>query len=292
VKAELLWDCRCALGEGVVWNEADRSLYFVDIDAQQVLACDADGGAQRRWAMPEPIGWLLPRRGGGWVGGFARGVANLSLQGGGVSDIEWLHRLHDDGSPLRLNDGKADAAGRAWFGSMHRSDHASGQGVLYRWRAGAAPEVVDRGYGVTNGPTFSVDGGTMYHTDTVKRCIYAFDVSADGALSNKRVWCGFGRGEGFPDGMTTDADGAVWVAHWGGARITRRDAGGAVVQTIDVHAPQVTNVAFGGPGLRDLFISTARTGLDAAALSSAPHAGALFVLRDAGRGLAPNPFNA
>jgi xylono-1,5-lactonase len=116
-------------------------------------------------------------------------------------------------------------------------------------------------------------------------------VSDGGELSNKRVWCRFQTGEGFPDGMTTDAEGHVWVAHWGGARVTQRDASGAVVRTVDVDAPHVTNVAFGGPRFSDLFITTARDGLDAAALAASPLSGALFVLRDAGRGVAAASFD-
>jgi len=291
-QAQLLWDCRCELGEGTVWQADDQSIYFVDIKKREVLACTPATGRQRRWAVPHPVGWLVPRRVGGWLAGFDQGVAALHLHDDGGTAFEWLHRLHDAGSPLRLNDAKADTQGRLWFGSMNDIDMSKRDGVFYRLDRASAnaavpvPVPVDSGYGVTNGPTFSADGRTLYHTDSVAATIYAFDVSADGGLSNKRVWCRFAAGEGFPDGMTADAEGFVWVAHWGGARVTRRDASGSIVLTIHVDAPQVTNVAFGGADLSDLFITSARTGLDAAALEASPHAGALFVLPGAGRGRA------
>jgi len=291
VQAQVLWDCGCQLGEGTVWHAADASIYFVDIKGREVLACTPATGRQRRWTVPYMVGWLVPRRSGGWLAGFDQGVAALSLFEDGGTTFEWLHRLHDTGSPMRLNDAKADTQGRLWFGSMNDVDTSQGQGVLYRLTGAALPLPVDRGYGVSNGPTFSADGNTLYHTDSVAATIYAFDVSQAGELSNKRVWCRFQPDEGYPDGMTTDAEGHVWVAHWGGARITRSDTSGAVLRTVGVDAPHVTNVAFGGPHFCDLFITTARDGLDAAALAASPLSGALFMLRGAGRGVAPERFD-
>lgn len=293
-QAALLWDCRCRLGEGAVWNQADASIYFVDIKGREVLAFTPSNGLERRWAVPQMVGWLVPRQSGGWLAGFQTGIVSLELGADGLSRFEPLHLLHDAASPLRLNDAKADARGRLWFGSMNATDETLPHGVFYRLDAASMPEPVDHGYAVTNGPTFSVDGRTLYHTDSVARTIYAFDVDdaaeGGGALSNKRVWLRFDETEGWPDGMTTDAEGCIWVAHWRGARVTRRDEKGREIGRIDVAAPQVTNVAFGGDGFRDLYITTARTGLDAAALVAAPHAGGLFVAGGAGRGMAPGSF--
>ena len=287
-QAELVWDSRCRLGEGTVWNVADASLYFVDIKGREVLAFTPASGAQRRWAMPQMIGWLVPCEGGGWMAGFQRGVAALQLEP--KVRIEWLHRLHDEASPMRLNDAKADAQGRLWFGSMNNADETRPDGKFYRWSAGSAPVQVDAGYCVTNGPTFGAHGRSLYHTDSVARTIYAYDLSASGELSAKRTWVKFGVDEGYPDGMTTDASGNVWVAHWAGSRVTQRDAAGQVIRTIQVAAPQVTNVAFGGPQFTDLYITTARAGADDAALATAPHSGGLFVARGVGQGVMPHRF--
>lgn len=289
-RAGLAWDSRCQLGEGTVWHVAEQTLYFVDIHGCEVLAFTPATGLQRRWSLPQRVGWLVPRRAGGWVAGLQQGVVALDLGLEGRSDIEWQHVLHAEGSPMRLNDGKADAQGRLWFGSMHNRMEPPPQGRLYRWQAGGAPEVVDGGYGVANGPAISPDGSRLYHTDSPTRTVYVFDLSPDGRVSNKRVWLQFAQEEGFPDGMTCDADGCVWIAHWGGARVTQRDAGGRELQRIEVPAAQVSNVAFGGPQATDLYISTARTGMDASALAGSPLAGGLFVVPDAGRGLAPHAF--
>lgn len=289
MRAELLWDCRCRLGEGTVWNEADASLYFVDVLGREVLAFTPGTGRQRRWAMPQRIGWLLPRRGGGWVAGLQSGIAALRLEP--EVTIEWLHRLHPVDSTMRLNDAKVDAQGRLWFGSLNHRNEASPDGRLYRWTAGGLPVEVDAGYHVANGPTFSLDGRTVYHTDSVRSTVYAYDWREDGTLSPRRPWLCFGPGEGYPDGMTTDAEGHLWIAHWDGARITQRDgASGRVLQTIALPVPRVTDVVFGGTDGADLFISSARAGLDAGALARAPRSGSLFVVRGAARGLPAHAF--
>lgn len=287
--AELLWDCRCRLGEGTVWNGADASLYFVDVLGCEVLAFTPGTGRQRRWSMPQRIGWLLPRRGGGWIAGFQSGLAALTLEP--EVSVQWLHRLHAVDSTMRLNDAKVDAEGRLWFGTLNHRHEAAPDGRFYRWTAGSVPVEVDAGYHVTNGPTFSLDGRTVFHTDSVRATVYAYDWREDGTLSPRRPWLTFGPGEGYPDGMTTDAGGQLWIAHWDGARVTQRDAGsGRVLRTIELPVPRVTDVVFGGADGCDLFISSARAGLDAAALQRAPLSGSLFVVRGAGRGLPASAF--
>jgi xylono-1,5-lactonase len=288
VHAELLWDCRCRLGEGAVWNAADASLYFVDVLGREVLAITPGTGAQRRWPMPQRIGWVVPRAAGGWIAGFQSGVAAVRLEP--EVRIEWLHRIHDEGSPMRLNDAKVDAAGRLWFGSMNHGNEAPPDGRFYRWAAGTPPVEVDAGYRVTNGPTFSADGRTLLHTDSVLATVFAYDLAADGTLSGRRAWVNFGADEGYPDGMTTDAAGRIWIAHWGGARVTQRDASGRVLRTIALPVPNVTTVAFGGDRFADLYVTSARAGLDAAALEDSPISGGLFVVRGAGPGTPPDAF--
>jgi xylono-1,5-lactonase len=287
-EVECAWPLACRLGEGLVWDEAKQSIFFVDIQGPAVHAYTPAKNAQRSWPMPEMVGWLVPRASGDWIAGFKSGVAALKL--GQPSKIEWLHRLHKPNSPMRLNDAKADAQGRLWFGTMNGEDESQPVGQFHRLGADGQVATVDRGYCVTNGPTFSLDGRTIFHTDSPLRTIYAFDVSPDGELSNKRVWVKFADEEGYPDGMTTDADGHVWVAHWAGSRVTQRDASGKVLQTIALPVPHVTNVAFGGPDLSDLYITSARKGLSAQQLAAAPLSGGLFCARGAGRGRLPGVY--
>ena len=285
---ERVWDCACRLGEGAVWNPADASLYFVDIKGREVLAYTPADGAQRRWPMPQKVGWILPRAMGGWIAGLESGIAAVQLEA--TPRIEWLHRLHPQGSPMRLNDAAVDAHGRLWFGTMNNRDESRPDGVFYRLDPGGVPVEVDAAYHVTNGPAFGADGRTLWHTDSVLATVYAYDVDPEGRLANRRAWLRFGGTDGYPDGMTTDAEGAVWIAHWDGGCVTRHDAAGRELLRIPIPAPRVTKVAFGGADLADLYVTTARVGLDEAALAAAPMSGALFVVRGAGRGVAPHAF--
>ena len=292
MQSELVWASACRLGESPVWNAADSSLYFVDIEGREVLACAADGSLQRRWPVSQKIGWLAPRASGAspWLAGFQQGVVALSLE----PEVrhELLHPLHDAESPLRLNDGKVDAAGRLWFGTLNDRDQERPDGQLYRLLPDdASPQAVDAGYRVTNGPAFSPDGRTLYHADSVAQTIFAFDLSPDGRLSGKRVLVEFNRYEGYPDGMTTDAEGRLWVAHFGGYRVSQRDPQtGRVLRTVVVPSPNATSVAFGGPGLNDLFITTARSGMAESALAQSPLSGGLFVARGVGPGRMPGVY--
>ena len=229
---------------------------------------------------------------GTWLAGLQGGVARLRLDDGAeeVSDLAWLHRLHDEASPMRLNDAKADAAGRLWFGTMDGEDEERPVGRLLRLSPGdAAPVAVDEGYRVTNGPTFSLDGRTMYHTDSAARTVYAFDVDAEGRPSNRRVWLqveGDPAENGYPDGMTTDAEGRLWIARWGAGCVVQHAPDGRELRRVMTGAPHTTNVAFGGPGLHDLYITTARKNL-ADEVADRSRSGALFVLAGAGTGRAP-----
>ncbi|HMF29509.1 MAG TPA: SMP-30/gluconolactonase/LRE family protein [Candidatus Cybelea sp.] len=293
MNAEVVWDARCTLGEGVFWHQAEQKVYFVDIKNPAVHAFTPATGARQSWNMPEMIGWLVPRRSGGWIAGLKSGVAYLTLDGTGAPRVQWLHRLHDPDSPLRLNDAKADAAGYLWFGTMNNEHEERPEGRLYRLDPDGALHVMDDGYAVTNGPCFSPDGRTLYHTDSVQRTIYAFDVSADRTLSNKRVWKrlqGAEAAEGYPDGMCIDSEGFVWVARWAAGCVTRLDAQGNEVMRINTNAPRTTNCCFGGAALSDLYITSARVGLDEDALLAAPASGSLLVARRVARGTAPHAF--
>ncbi len=131
----------------------------------------------------------------------------------------------------------------------------------------------------------------MLHTDSAARTIYAFDLDvAAGTLSNKRVWLRFSEADGHHDGKTFDAQGRVWVAHWGGACVSRFSADGELTHRVTLPTDHVTNVCFAGPGLDRLFVTTARQGLSTEQLARQPAAGHLFEIDPAGSsGLSPVP---
>ncbi len=289
LEARVLVDSACQLGEGVLWDAAGGRVLWVDILARRLHGLALAGGQGLDVELPQPCGWVLPcRTEGAWLLGLQEGFARLAPGNGAAAGrLSWMARPHASPSPLRLNDAKADRTGAVWAGSMNHEDTSQPQGVLYRLAPDGRLSVHDTGYHVANGPAISPDQRLMLHTDSVLRTIYAFDLDVEaGTVTNKRVWLRFDDDEGHPDGMCFDAEGCLWVAHWDGARITRRDPHGRVMRRVDLPAARITNVCFGGPGLDRLFVTSARVGLDAEALARQPHAGALFEVDSQGvRGL-------
>jgi D-xylonolactonase len=265
------------LGEGLHWDAERQCLWGVDIHGCQVWRWAGDVAAAQAWRLPLRVGWVLP------VAGRSQHVL-LGLQGGlawadavTLQVQAWLHQPFGANPSLRLNDAKADATGSVWCGSLNNDDETRSDGCLYRLAPDGSLAVVDTGYTVANGPAISADGRLMLHTDSGRRTIYAFELDAPaGRLTGKRVWKVFTQAEGYPDGMTFDAEGCVWVAHWGAACVSRFAPDGALLARVVLPTSHVTNVCFGGPGLGRLFVSTARAGLSAAQLAREPLVGALF----------------
>lgn len=283
---DCVWNAGARLGEGPLWVPVEQALYWVDIKAPAVHRLEPGNGERRTWAMPVEIGCIAKRRAGGFVAGTKTGFAYVDLEHDRVTPIANPEPEHPGN---RFNDGKCDAAGRFWAGTMDDAEREA-TGWLYCLDAGLQWRRTDGPYVCTNGPAFAPDGRTAYHTDTMQRVIHAFDLDDDGQLRNKRPFVRFAERDGYPDGMTVDADGCVWVAHWGGGRVTRFTPRGDADATIALPATQVTSCAFGGAGLDTLYITTAAIGLSEAERAAQPLAGGLFALRVAQRGTAAGEF--
>jgi sugar lactone lactonase YvrE len=233
--------------------------------------------------MPEAIGWMIERRTGGFVAGFKGGFARLSLD---PLEIDLFANPEAHLPETRMNDAKADDRGRIWAGSMDERADAQPIGALRRLDTDFSWQEVDAGYHIANGPAFNPDHSVLYHADSARRLVYAYDIGADvGTLSNKRVFVQFEAEWGYPDGMTTDAEGGIWIAAWGGGRINRFTPDGALDRFIALPASQITSCAFAGPDLDRLFVTSAAAGRE-----DEPHAGALFEVDAGVRGLPPGQF--
>ena len=189
----------------------------------------------------------------------------------------------------RCNDGKVDRAGRFWAGTMDRTER-SASGSLYRLDPGLHCVRIDSGYAVTNGPAFSRDGRTMYHTDSARQTIYAFDLDEDGNAANRRVFAQFGEGQGYPDGMTLDAEDCLWIAFWDGWCVRRLSPRGECLSEIATPIQRPTSCAFGGERLDELYITSARRDLSPSELERQPQAGGLFRFKPGMSGIAELPF--
>lgn len=281
-----IWPAGARLGEGPVWDLEERALYWVDIKAPAVHRITPSTGERRTWPMPEAIGAIARRKGAGFIATFKSGFALVDLDHG---RIEHLGHPEPERPDNRFNDGKCDPAGRFWAGTMDDNEREP-TGWLYRFDPDRTWRRLDGPYVCTNGPAFSPDGRTLYHTDTVGREIHAFDLAADGALTRKRRFVKFAEDDGYPDGMTVDAEGHLWVCHWGGWCVTRFTPDGKRERAIRLPVAQVTSCAFGGPDLGTLFITTAAIGLAPEALARQPLAGGLFAVQPGPGGLPPATY--
>ena len=266
---------RDTLGEGAMWSEREQAFYWVDILAPALNRLSLADGSIARWPMPEPLGWVAARTDGGLIGGFQSGFARLTLDPLAITPI------HDPEPHLpgnRMNDGKADRHGAIWCGTMDMAEQAA-RGTLYRLSPDGRCEIMDSGYRVPNGPAFSLCGNWLYHADTALRTIYRYALTGEG-LGDRAPFIRFDETEGYPDGMTVDAEDMLWVAHWDGGRISRFDPDGRRVASIALPTPRITSIGFAGAARDRMFVTSAATGL-----APSRWAGALYEVDAGVRGM-------
>ena len=278
------------LGEGPLWNALEAKLWWVDIHERRLHKFDPASGAVETIETPERLCSyaFLPQAGPRILAAFETGLAYFDIE---TKAVEWIDRFEVPGSGRRFNDGRTDAQGRFWVGTMVEDEAKAGadSGALFclDQKGPLMPHLV--GVQITNSLATSPDGGTLYFTDTPKRLIFAFDLEEEsGSLSNRRVLVEVT--EGYPDGAVVDAQGCLWSARWGAGEVVRHAPDGAVMSRLKVPARQPTCPAFGGPDRKTLFVTSAREGLDAAALAKDPEAGNLFVFESDVAGLPVVPF--
>ena len=276
--AELVLNVRAELGEGPVWDAASGTLYRVDLFAGVVHRYQPASGLTGSVEVGEIIGCVVPRQSGGLLAATASGIYHLDPATGAKTRVS---AIEADRPETHFNDGKVDPAGRFWFGSIAVDRTSDVLGDLYSLEPDLTVTHRLAGVDNTNGMDWSPDGRTMYYIDSLTRQVTAYDYdAASGAISNPRPLVTLPEGTGVPDGMTVSVDGTLWVAHWGGARVTRwHPATGALLQTIAVPANLTTSCAFAGPALDELYITTARYQEPITALAAQPFAGGLFRYR-------------
>lgn len=276
-EAELVWDGRMTLGEGPVWDARSGTLIFVDIAGKRVHFLEPSLQTHRFVQLEQMVGAAVPRQSGGLVLALEQGFYTLDPVTG---TLEQLADPEPGRADIRFNDGKCDAAGRFFAGTMDREE-LSPKGVLYALEPDGTIRKALEGVTTSNGLDWSPDGRTMYYIDSPTRRVFAFDYDpASGELGNRRTIVIIPDGGGFPDGMTVDKEGMLWVAQWDGWQVSRWDPlTGEQIGSVPVPAARVTSVAFGGPELGELYITTARIGLTGEQLGKQPAAGGVFRCR-------------
>jgi len=283
IEAELLLDAKAELAEGPCWLADRERLMWVDINAGRVHVLDPATGDDRVVEVGQPVGAAVPADDGRVALAIREGFAFLDLDDGG---IERIADVEIEIAGNRMNDGKCDTAGRFWAGTM-AVDGRRRAGALYRLDGGRQVEQMVVGVGISNGLGWSVDDRLMYYIDTPEDRVDVFDFDpAAGTIANRRPFVSI-EAPGHPDGMAVDAEGGLWVAIWGGNRIVHYLPDGTTADTVELPVAQVSSCCFGGPDLRDLYITTAWEHL--APEQRQPLAGGLFRCRP---GVAGQPTRA
>jgi L-arabinonolactonase len=286
---KLLVDARARLGECVLWCELTGALYWTDIEAATLHRLTLAGGARRAWTLPERVGcFALTRHPTTLLLGMASRIALFDLERERLTPGA---RVEADRPTTRINDGHCDAQGRLVFGMFDEAPEPAAIGGWYRVGAGLEIEPLPLPPAAAgNSVAFSPDGATMYFCDSPTREIRCCAYGADGRLGTPRRFVKLSGASGIPDGSTVDAAGGLWSAQWDGGCVVRYAADGRESARLELPVTRPTSVAFGGPQLGRLFVSSARTGLADDALARQPAAGGVFEAVPAWRGLPEHRF--
>lgn len=265
-------DARAQLGECPVWDERAKALYFADIEGAALFRLDPASGIVQRWALPARIGCFALDGAGGAILALATGFHHFEFKTAALAPLaNPLAGLADH----RFNDGALDPAGRFWAGSMHLSTrHPSGK--VYCLEAGGKTRAVYEGFFVPNGLAWSPDGARFYVNDSPRAMFAAGFDAASGRADPPFVFADKSAAPGFPDGTAVDAEGFLWNARWDGGGVARFAPDGRLDRFVPLPVSRPTSCAFGGPKLERLYVTSARIGLDAAALEREPLAGGVF----------------
>lgn len=281
------------LGESPFWHPVEHKLYYLDIPGHALLRLDDGRGEPERWPLNDEPGCVVPLASGGLLIAQRNGLWRFDPDRGGYQ--EQLAPPPYDPAKRRFNDGKADALGRLWVGTI--DDARQPVSALYCYRDGRFVEM-QRDITTSNGLAWSPDGATMYWSDTKAHEIYRFDFdAAGGTLGERRLFAKFEpRGAdqplstygGRPDGAAVDVEGAYWIAMMEGQQLLRFSPQGDLLQRIELPVRCATMPAFGGPDLKTLYLTTAREKRSAEELAAQPWAGRLLKMRVPVAGLPVN----
>lgn len=282
-------------GEGPHWDEATQTLFFIDNLGKKVVSWNYRTKEVQMIQLEKVLGFIIPRAKGGHVIGYGKTISVIDWNSKNVSVITEVDKTVD----TRMNDGKCDARGRLWFGTMGADRlpemPEKEQGSLYcLYTDGTVKKHMEK-VTISNGLAWSSDNKRMYYIDSIPGKVYGMDYDVEtGTFTNQKVIVDFkALGTlGLPDGMTVDTEDKIWVACYDGAKVVRFDPDtGKQLMCIDFPAKRITSCCFGGPNYDELFVTCGRSGATEQELKDLPLSGSLFRVTGLGlKGSKPNIF--
>jgi len=248
---EIVSDHICELGEGPVWDEYEQCILWLDITRGKIHQQNIYTNEYSNFNVGEMIGCIAPRQSGGLIAGLKNGIAFIDVKKKFVQHII----NPETGLNNRFNDGKCDATGRFWVGTMALTEEES-KGNLYVMDIDLQVKKKIENVSISNGLAWNADSTIMYYINTPTNYVFAFDFNIQtGEIDNQRVVIDLTHEKGYADGMTIDEEGMLWIAFYGGWRVARYDPNtGTLLRQIDLPVENVTCCTFGGKNLNDLFI--------------------------------------
>jgi sugar lactone lactonase YvrE len=282
MKAINLVHCQNQCGESPIWDPADGRLSWIDTENPVFTTLEPSTGRTSTVKTPWLVQAIGRRKSGGWVAVVRDGFALLDAS---PASGKFLGNPVEGIAHMAMNDGAVGPDGRFYAGSFNVEALDAPDGSLHRVDTDGSIATIKTGIVLPNGISFSPDGRTIYVTEMWVNRITAFDFDARrGTVSNRRVLIKVPENEGHPDGLIVDAEGFLWSGHWQGFRVTRYDPDGKKVSHIEVPVPTATCMAFGGPDLDRLYITSGKKGLSPEQIGKYPDAGDLFVVNAGVRG--------
>jgi sugar lactone lactonase YvrE len=277
---ELVLDAKATLAEGPAWDARTQTLYWVDILERRLHILDETAHFVQ---LEDVVSCVAPCADGGPILALHNRLAKINLHSGALTV---LAVLGEEPSTNRFNDGKCGPDGRFLAGTMDVGEREA-SGSLYSLAPDGQVSRLLAGVTISNGMAWSPDHKTLFHIDTPTREVRAYAYNVDtGQVAFERVAVRVPAEHGWPDGMTSDMDGNLWIAMWGGSQVTRWDPeAGRLLDQFRVPAPHVTSCVFGGKAMNDLYVTSARQGLGERELADFPQSGGVFRLRTSVTGM-------
>jgi L-arabinonolactonase len=293
-RAMLFVDCRCTLGEGILWYETRRALLWTDIQQSTLWMHGVADNVTRTWTLPDRLGSLAICESGRLLLGLAKGLflADIDTAAGAVLRVEPVVSVEPGLPRTRINDGRTDRAGNFVFGTFNEAEDGPA-GSFYQYSSRHGLRRLDLGgVVIPNSICFSLDGRTMYFCDSptarIRQCDYD---AASAGVTNVREFVRLGAGEGLPDGSVIDTEGCLWNAAWGAGAVRRYAPDGSRLAEISIPAKNATCVVFGGDRLEDLYVTSSRQEMSDDELERTPDAGGVYRVSVGVRGVRDAVFH-
>lgn len=283
-------DTQCQLGEGAIWNSKTGELYFIDIEGKKLFTFNESTKKLSIFDVDERIGTVVPTHNPNKVIiALQNGIFEFDLK---LKEKTLLSNPEKNRTKNRMNDGKCDPVGRLWVGSMHL-EQVKGAASLFKIEPDGSFETMIEKVTISNGIVWSIDESTVYYIDTPTGQVQAFDYDrTSGKIINRKPIITVPESMGYPDGMTIDTEGMLWIALWNGNAVTRWNPDtGELISKIEVPAHNVSSCAFGGENLETLYITSASVDMTDEEKKKWPQSGNVFKVKPGVAGVKAFHFN-